>query len=50
MSIAALERRVSKKIEIYDYGKAHCPVCKVDIHGIGKIKYCFLCGQKMNWG
>lgn len=47
--IVALEKRVPKKIEIYDYGKAHCSVCKTDIHGVGKIKYCFHCGQKLNW-
>ena len=47
--VEALEKQVPKEIEIYDYGKAHCPVCKTDIHGIGKIKYCFHCGQKMDW-
>ena len=49
LAIEALEKQVPKEIKIYDYGKAHCPVCKTDIHGIGKIKYCFHCGQKMDW-
>jgi hypothetical protein len=44
-----IEKQESKKIDIYDYGKAHCPICKTDIHGIGKIKFCFICGQKLEW-
>lgn len=44
-----IEKQMPKKIDIFDYGKAHCPNCKTDIHGIGKIKYCFNCGQKLEW-
>jgi len=44
-----LENQISQKIDIFDYGKGHCPSCKTDIHGIGRIKYCFNCGQKLEW-
>lgn len=47
--IKSLEKQIPMKIKIYDYGKAHCPVCDRDIHGIGKIKFCFACGQKLEW-
>jgi len=48
-SIEALEKQIPKKIKILDYGKAHCPRCKTDIHGKGKIDYCYCCGQKLDW-
>lgn len=47
--IEILEKQMSKKIDIFDFGKAHCPICKTDIHGIGKIKFCIKCGQNLEW-
>ena len=49
VAIEVLEKEIPKKIYIYDYGKAHCPVCNTDVHGIGKIDFCFSCGQKLDW-
>lgn len=51
----ATERRKEKKIEISHgrnvrgNGKALCPNCGRDIHGIGQTRYCFSCGQKLRW-
>jgi len=48
-AIESIEKQIPIGIDIFDYGKAHCPVCKTDIHGIGKIAFCFKCGQKLEW-
>ncbi len=45
----ALEKQIQKQIYVCNYGKAHCPVCNTDIHGVGKINFCFSCGQKLDW-
>lgn len=36
-------------IVIKDYGKAYCPKCDSDIHGIGKISFCPNCGLGLEW-
>lgn len=51
----ARERRREKKPiishigQVNDRGKAHCPNCRQDIHGIGRIRHCFYCGQFIDW-
>lgn len=51
----ARERQRSKKPiishigQVNDRGKAHCPNCRQDIHGIGRIRHCFYCGQFIDW-
>lgn len=36
-------------VNIKNYGKAYCPLCEADIHGIGKVNYCPNCGQPVKW-
>ena len=51
----ARERQAAKKPiishigQVNDRGKAHCPNCRQEIHGIGRIRHCFYCGQAIDW-
>lgn len=51
----ARERQRAKKIivshngAVEDRGKAFCPNCGMDIHGVGMIGACFRCGQRLKW-
>ena len=36
-------------VVIKRFGKAYCPTCNADIHGMGQIDNCIQCGQAVKW-
>lgn len=56
----ALERQTEKKVKnmrpVIDfngnevYKRGECPVCGFEFSCSNNTKYCFYCGQKLDWG
>jgi hypothetical protein len=40
---------IKKRVVMKDNGKAHCPRCIHDVHGLGRIQFCYNCGQGLIW-
>lgn len=47
-TIEALEKQISKKLEVWADGTEHCPNCEHDNSCLG-FKVCVKCGQKLDW-
>lgn len=57
MGIKALEKQIPKKMNKLEYAVdvyGDCPCCnhvyQLTREDIGYVKYCFECGQKLDWG
>ena len=56
VAIQALEKQIPKKPIMCDkqdiryVHKYQCPNCKGTFTGTGFSKYCYHCGQKLDWG
>lgn len=50
------EKKVSKMRPVIDfngneiYKRGECPVCGFEFGCSNNMKYCFYCGQKLDWG
>lgn len=50
------EKKVSKMRPVIDfngneiYKRGECPVCGFEFSCSNNMKYCFYCGQKLDWG
>jgi hypothetical protein len=40
---------IKKRVVMKDHGKAHCPRCINDVHGLGRLQFCPNCGQGLIW-
>ena len=49
MAIEALEKQISKKVEVWADGSEHCPCCDKNNSGLC-FPVCIECGQKLDWG
>ena len=48
ISIAALEKQIPKKLDVWADGTEHCPNCELDNSCLG-FKICVNCGQRLIW-
>lgn len=48
MAIAALEKQIPKKLDVWADGTEYCPNCEHDNSCLG-FKVCVNCGQALNW-
>lgn len=49
VAIKALEKQISKKVEVWADGSEHCPCCDKNNSGLC-FPVCIECGQKLDWG
>lgn len=49
--LKAREKQIAKKPipHPYDYGITYCPNCGTSFEGLDCAKYCWDCGQKLDW-
>lgn len=56
MAIRALEKQIPKKPikskkQVVRYVNTYCcPICNLKFTGTGIAKWCYHCGQKLDWG
>ena len=48
VAIAALEKQIPKKVDVWANGKEYCPRCEQDMSCLG-FKVCISCGQALDW-
>ena len=44
-----MSKETIMSVVIKHFGKAYCPTCNADIHGMGQIDNCPQCGQAVKW-
>ena len=51
VTIKALEKQIAKKPAFFNgkiFNTRHCPKCRIVL--VDEINYCYVCGQKLDWG